>query len=443
MRRSLALLCFGVMARLAAPAEVVPVAGSPVSMLPEDAAHSIAAKKPQIFSVLEASGTVPKGFLAVTPKPIEPVWHGGDSSVETTAPVAAGDLLSLVAAVRGVSRTGEPKILVKLQGNDWAGLIRGEIAAGGEWRWVRLFGRANKDRAAGELRLHFYPAYGCQAFEVRGLRLENWGRTPKDDLPPLPESSPAFGGDLPVPPALPPDAVPVVLEPLSDADRARPRRVMLKLDDVSLRTYRRYDRVIRFLEEKGIVAGLGVIVSSLDNAPQEYVDWLKRNALENGGRVEFWNHGWDHAMDGKTRVDEFKGSGLAHQRENLAKSQDVFRKKTGLSMCALGTAGNSWDADTSAALAGRDDIRVWLYGNPKSDGGKRVLKRTFNLEHSVGRISFESFAKGYAKHRLDEYAVIQGHPNMWNDQSWNEFKKIVEQLIADGWKFSVPRDFTE
>ena len=86
---------------------------------------------------------------------------------------------------------------------------------------------------------------------------------------------------------------------------------------------------------------------------------------------------------------------------------------------------------------------MWLYGNPKSDGGKRVLKRTFNLEHSVGRISFESFAKGYAKHRLDEYAVIQGHPNMWNDQSWNAFKKIVEQLIADGWKFSVPQDFME
>ncbi len=419
-------------------------AGAPVPLLPNDAAERIAAKKPDLFKHLPASGDVPDGVVALTAKAADPVWHGEDSSVETAAPVRQGDLLALTAAVRGVSRYGtEPKILVKLQGSDWAGLIRGEIPATGEWRWVRLLGRANKDRDAGELRLHIYPAYGCQAFEVRALSLENWGGAPKDSLPPLPETQPAFGGEPPVPPDAPPPPPPVALAPLSAADRARPRRVMLKLDDVSLRSYRRYDRVVKFLAEKDIVAGFGVIVSSLEAAPADYVDWLKRNARENGGRVEFWNHGWDHAMDGKLKIDEFKGSGLAHQRENLAKSQDVFRERTGLSMCALGTAGNSWDANTSTVLSERPEIRVWLYGNPRDDGGKVVLRRSFNLESSVGRISFDKFAEGYSKHRLDDYAVLQGHPNMWNDQSWAAFKKVVEQLLADGWTFATPRDFAD
>jgi len=415
---------------------------APVPLLPPDAAERIASKNPRLFALLAADGEVPAGFVARTAKAADPVWHGGDSSVETAAPVSKDDLLVLTVAVRGVARYGaEPKILVKLQGSDWAGLIRSEIPATGEWRWVRLLGRANKDRAAGELRLHVYPAYCCQTFEVRALKLENWGAAPKESLPPLPDVPPAFGGEPPVPPDAPPPPPPVTLSPLSEADRARPRRVVLKLDDIMARSYRRYDRVIRFLEEKDIVAGFGVIVSSIESAPPGYVDWLKRNARENGGRIEFWNHGWDHAMDGKTKINEFKGSGLAHQRENLARSQDVFLEKTGLAMCAIGTAGNSWDADTSTALSERPDVLVWLYGNPKDDAGKIVLRRTFNLEYAVGRISFEKFAEGYVKHRLDDYAVIQGHPNMWNDASFAAFKKIVDQLLADGWMFVTPHDF--
>lgn len=46
-----------------------------------------------------------------------------------------------------------------------------------------------------------------------------------------------------------------------------------------------------------------------------------------------------------------------------------------------------------------------------------------------------------AGHRLDDCAVIQGHPDMWNDASFAAFKKIVDQLLADGWEFVTPRDF--
>ena len=46
-----------------------------------------------------------------------------------------------------------------------------------------------------------------------------------------------------------------------------------------------------------------------------------------------------------------------------------------------------------------------------------------------------------AGHRLDDCAVIQGHPDMWNDASFAAFKKIVDQLLADGWMFVTPHDF--
>ena len=410
-----------------------------VPLLPTDAARRLADAKPGLFSYIDASAGVPDGCAMKTAKAADPIWHGGESAVETTAPVEVGDLLVLTLATRGVSRTGSPRFLVKLQGSDYVGVIRQEVPAGDGWQWHRFTGVAKTAYAAGALRLHIYPAYGCQAVEFRGMCLENFGKSGADSLPPLPDA-PNFGGDTLVPPDAPPPPKPVELPALTDAERAKPRYLMLKLDDVGARNYRQYDRVLRFLEEKDIVAGFGVVVSSIEGAPAAYVEWLRRNARENGGRVEYWNHGWDHYMKGN-EVCEFKGTGLAHQRENLAKSQDVFREKTGITMHALGTAGNARDADTPTALAERPEITVWIYGDERNTGGKLVLRRTFNLEYAVGKIDFNKFAGPYKGRRLDSYAIIQGHPNMWNDETFSEFKKVVGQLLDDGWIFTTPHEY--
>ena len=419
-------------------AAVLAAAAAPESLLPADAAARLADRKPGIFTHLDASDGIPDGCLLRTVQAADPIWHGGESSVETVAPVAEGDLLVLTVATRGVSRTGKPRFLVKVQGSDYVGVIREEIPADDGWQWHRYAGVAKKAYETGALRAHLYPAYGCQAVEFRGLRLENFGAVDKSALPPLPPA-PDFGGDALVPPDAPPPPKPVELPPLMDAERAKPRYLMLKLDDVGARNYRQYFRVVKFLEEKDIVAGFGVVVNSIENADGAYIDWLRRIARENGGRVEFWNHGWDHYMKGD--VCEFKGTGLAHQREHLTKSQDVFREKTGLVMHALGTAGNARDADTPKALAERPDITVWIYGDEKNTGGKLVLRRTFNLEYAVGKIDFNKFAGPYKSRRLDDYAIIQGHPNIWNDQSFEEFKKVVGQLLDDGWIFTTPHEF--
>ena len=419
-------------------AAVLTAATASESLLPADAAARLADRKPGLFTHLDVSGDIPDGCLLRTVQAADPIWHGGESSVETVAPVAEGDLLVLTVATRGVSRTGKPRFLVKVQGSDYVGVIREEIPADDGWQWHRYAGVAKKAYEAGALRAHLYPAYGCQAVEFRGLRLENFGAVDKSALPPLP-SAPDFGGDALVPPDAPPPPKPVELPPLTDAERAKPRYLMLKLDDVGARNYRQYFRVVKFLEEKDIVAGFGVVVNSIEDADGAYIDWLRRIARENGGRVEFWNHGWDHYMKGN--VCEFKGTGLAHQREHLAKSQDVFREKTGIVMHALGTAGNACDSDTPKALAERPDITVWIYGGEKNTGGKLVLRRTFNLEYAVGKIDFNKFAGPYKSRRLDDYAIIQGHPNIWNDQSFEEFKKVVGQLLDDGWIFTTPHEF--
>ena len=39
------------------------------------------------------------------------------------------------------------------------------------------------------------------------------------------------------------------------------------------------------------------------------------------------------------------------------------------------------------------------------------------------------------------YLLLQGHPNMWGDDVFAEFKKVVEQLEADGWIFTTPHEY--
>ena len=233
------------------------------------------------------------------------------------------------------------------------------------------------------------------------------------------------------------------------------RFVMLKLDDlvnVNGKVNPRITRVANYLKGKNLKGSFGVIVRSIENKPNtEYVDWIKQNAIENGGLFEVWNHGWDHAMNFTCKEDDacardkrFKSefaTSLEHQRKNLARSLDTFKKWTGLEMHTLGTAGNAGTPDTLKALKERPEIKVWLFGNQRTKS-PLILMRSANLEYTVGKVSFEAFQKAYATSNVD-YFVLQGHPAMWDDQMFAEFKKIVEFLESESCRFVTPYEYAK
>jgi hypothetical protein len=194
-----------------------------------------------------------------------------------------------------------------------------------------------------------------------------------------------------------------------------------------------------------------VIVKSIEKQPNEkYVAWLKKNAVENGGLIEFWDHGWDHAMffnctedDECDRATKFHGEHatcLKHQQRHLALALDTFKKWTGLTMHTLGTAGNAGNADTMKALKERPEMKVWLFGQGKDDD-VMVLGRWLNLEHAVGKVSYDTFVRNYLKNRQRDYVVLQGHAAMWSDAMFEDFKRIVELLESEGWIFTTPAEY--
>ena len=429
-----------------ATALVATVSATPVPLLPDNATEQYAAncRRPNLFSALAPTASAPAGIRMQSDKRADPIWNGGESAVATIADVHEGDLLVLTVATRGASDKGKGDILAKLQGSDYVGVIRANIAATGDWAWRRHVGTAKKDYPAGALRLHLYPGAARQVVEFRAISLENYGKTDKSALPALP-AAPQFGTD-PIPDA-PEAPKPIVLAPLTAEEKARPRYVMLKLDDMNAKgkgVHPRYTRVADYLRGKGLKAAFGVVINSLENDNPSWCQWVRENSEDNGGNFEFWDHGWDHAMNigGDKNVHEYKGTSLEHQREHMKKAHDLFQAKTGLVIHSFGSAGNAFDANTITVLSEHPEVEVWMYGNAKDTAGKLVLGRPLNLEYAVGKIDFQAFVKGYQSKRTSlPYLLLQGHPNMWGDDVFAEFKKVVDQLVADGWIFTTPHEY--
>lgn len=422
------------------------------NLLPDSFIKELCQRQKTGVSYLKAEGDMPEGILVTTDKAVEP-FYKIETSAAVPCEVKKGDLLVLTVGVRGASPSGKVSITAKFQDSTYTGALRDNLTGGEKWSWCRITGVAPKDYAAGSMRLHIYPWLGAQQAEFRGWKLENLGQTKKSDLPPLPSAPSWPAGELksPQPPPPPP---PVELKPLTPEQYAKKRYVMLKIDDVGNHNgnvHPRFAKLADYLASKKLKSGFGVIVKSIENTPNaNYVAWLKKNAVENGGYIEFWDHGWDHAMffnckedDECDRSTKFHGEHatcLKHQQKHLALALDTFKKWTGLEMHTLGTAGNAGNADTLKALRERPEMKVWLFGQGKADD-VMILGRWLNLEHAVGKVSYDAFVRSYQNQRQKEYVVLQGHAAMWSDQMFEDVKKIVELLENDGWIFVTPYEF--
>ena len=224
------------------------------------------------------------------------------------------------------------------------------------------------------------------------------------------------------------------------AASAEDKVVIWKLDDVKAGEKKRlaagFKRVAEWAQAEKTVVTMGVICDSLAQPDADDVAWIKANAIENGGVVEFWHHGWDHRSwadaTGKPMA-EFRGPDVATQAKHLKDACEVFKKTTGLTFHAFGAPFNQADDATIAAMDAVPEITVWMYP-PKGETKRKVLGRSLNIEVATGKVSYEKFAKDYAAKKPATMMLLQGHCGMWNDASFADFVKIAALLKQDGWK---------
>ncbi len=76
---------------------------------------------------------------------------------------------------------------------------------------------------------------------------------------------------------------------------AEDKVVIWKFDDVKAGEKKRlapgFKRVAEWAKAEKTVVTMGVICDSLAQPNADDVAWIKANAVENGGVVEFWDHG--------------------------------------------------------------------------------------------------------------------------------------------------------
>ena len=216
-----------------------------------------------------------------------------------------------------------------------------------------------------------------------------------------------------------------------------PQVVILKLDDIVTDRAPRWQRVTDFLEKNDLKAAYGIIGYSLEEDNPAYFKWIKD--LHAGGRIEFWNHGYRKRL-ATDKAGEFEGS-YEEQKKSLLRTQELAKQKLGIELKVFGPHWSGTNEATARALEDIPEITMWFYG-PAKNTSKFVFRRVLTLENPTHVPNFEKFRTRYEQVARDEKCLaLQGHPNSWNDERWENFVKIIEFLREQGCVFMTPSEY--
>lgn len=228
------------------------------------------------------------------------------------------------------------------------------------------------------------------------------------------------------------------------------RIAIVKADDVT-GVNAKWERFFKLAQKHGVPVSAGIIGNSFEKQDEKYDEWLKN--WEATGKVEFWNHGWDHRRwdESGAYKSEFSGSGFEHQKTHLVKVQKAGEEVLGRSFVAFGTPFNDMDADTAKALNGIPELRMF-FCRPDSEPtkaleGKILLPMHLRGENDgTGKPNFEKFKEEYEMRKADPSLTLcafQFHPGAFAEEGFTEFSSIVEFLKAEGWTFMLPTDYAK
>ena len=375
---------------------------------------------------------------------------------QSTEAISAGETVALVFAIREANGGGH--MGVKLMDKGGATLFRQEIKPDGTWRKAMISAKASADCAAGDLKLILFFGQQKQECMVAEAAVLAFPAGTKPTFPAALDALPEMSGAKPTAapaasattgeaaaPAAP--SAPFVMPTLPPLDTKTPRYVILKIDDLKAPINARFKRIADYIDSKNLKCSFGIIANSLEADNPAAFDWIRKHAIENGGRHEFWFHGYDHAMnmevDGKPCKAEFSGPPYAYQSEHFAKGCKLMKDRVGFPFRTFGAAGNAVDATGVRVLEENPEIRVWLFGPANAKSSKVVIPRSPELEYAVGKISLEAFVKGYLPKRTQVCVALQGHGAMWDDAMFADFQRIVELLQADGRIFVTPSEYAD
>ena len=224
-----------------------------------------------------------------------------------------------------------------------------------------------------------------------------------------------------------------------------PKLVVLKLDDVVVGgkeriVTERWQRVADYLEGKKIKSSMGIIGDSLVDDNPAYFQWIADRAKR--GDVEFWNHGF-HQRTQDDEFGEFEGN---HDEQEqllaLRRTETLAKEKLGLNLGVWGPHWSGTNEHTDRALAQMPQILMTFGYPPKVEHYQGfVFRNRLDMEYPTHNPDFEAFKKNYeARKSSFDCFYMQGHPNSWDENRWENFVKIIEFLEAENVRFVTPSE---
>lgn len=232
---------------------------------------------------------------------------------------------------------------------------------------------------------------------------------------------------------------------------AEPERIaIIKADDVS-GIHPKWERFFKLAAEHEVPVSAGIIANSFEKQDEKYPEWLKK--WDATGKVEFWNHGWDHRRweeNGAYR-SEFSGTGHDHQRDHVSKVQEAGKKALGKPFAAFGSPFNDMDEDTAKALNEFPELKM-VFCRPEAEPAKslkdKILLPMFVRGESdgTGKPNFVKFKEEYGTRMASApmtFCAFQFHPAVFSEEGFGEFVRIIGFLKEEGWTFMLPADYAK
>jgi peptidoglycan/xylan/chitin deacetylase (PgdA/CDA1 family) len=218
-------------------------------------------------------------------------------------------------------------------------------------------------------------------------------------------------------------------------------KIILKLDDIYVRKgVILCASTLNFLTQNKIKAGLGTIAGRNDSTMFSTLKkYLTAENAKQEKLFEIWNHGYDHS---KT---EFKDSIYEFQKSHFEKANRIIQQLLGIQMHTFGTPFNASDSVTNRVIHENPDYKIFMYSSikPKLSNEILYLDHRVNMENGTGKPEFDYFLTNYnkLKSKYSDYAILQGHPNQWNTEKLEQFRKIIDFLISEGCEFVTPYEY--
>lgn len=225
--------------------------------------------------------------------------------------------------------------------------------------------------------------------------------------------------------------------------------IILKMDDLQFNksSVDAFQKLVDYADAWGVKLGIGAIGLSFGNVDMtNEANIALANQIKgwiNNGH-EIWHHGYYHATINDKR--EYDGFDYDASCASIEATINGLKNVLDYDVVSFGAPYNSAnDTTVSALLASFPKLQaamyMWKSGNRLTEAGVQVLNSIAYIEAGTGIVSYDRFIESYDPEA--DYYVLQGHGGAWDEDSYREFDKIMDVLIANNVVFMTPCEYAD